>query len=365
MENPNFIGEGEDRYKDLRYPYAPIHETTDYLRINIVKYTASTKINPGEIIGNTRVGTIQNQINYIGPDGNPVSLSDTPGNRKFARNQQAQMGVLKVSDPSISFSGRKNIKNQGATIILPIPSNIQDGNSVKYTEGSLDGLTANILGIALSTMRTEKDIGTAISTLLKSGTNALLDPASKEYYIRNLASSAANLPFGGNLTASQLLARETGNILNPNMELLFDGVTLRSFKFSFKLTPRNKTEAEKVKNIIRLLKINMAPGASDTGFGGQSSIVPGGSMGMYLSTPHIFELAYMKGGSPHPFLHKFKQCFLTDMSVNYTGEGTYATYGGSNDQGGGTPVSMVMDLGFKELEPIYAGDYSGTEGVGY
>ena len=52
------------------------------------------------------------------------------------------------------------------------------------------------------------------------------------------------------------------------------------------------------------------------------------------------------------------------MSVNYTGEGTYATYGD------GTPISMVMDLRFKELEPIYDIDYEQTEnnrynGVGY
>ena len=36
----------------------------------------------------------------------------------------------------------------------------------------------------------------------------------------------------------------------------------------------------------------------------------------------------------HPFLHKFKQCFLTNVSVNYTGEGVYATYDDA------TPVSM-------------------------
>ena len=65
----------------------------------------------------------------------------------------------------------------------------------------------------------------------------------------------------------------------------------------------------------------------------------------------------MRGPDPHPFLHKFKPCFLTDMSVNYTGEGTYAVYGDSADGGGGTPISMIMDLGFKEVEPIYAGDY--------
>ena len=50
------------------------------------------------------------------------------------------------------------------------------------------------------------------------------------------------------------------------------------------------------------------------------------------------------------------------ISVNYTGDGVYATY---ND---GTPVSMVMTLMFKELAPIYDIDYDSEDsgvGVGY
>ena len=133
------------------------------------------------------------------------------------------------------------------------------------------------------------------------------------------------------------------------MELLFDGVTIRSFKFSFKMTPRGKDEMEHVKSIIRHFKKSMTPSST-------------GSGDVYLSTPKVFELFYMKGNKPHPFLHRFKPCALTDCSVNYTGEANYATY---QD---GTPVSMVMDLGFKELEPIYNDDYEsdqGKGGVGY
>jgi hypothetical protein len=50
------------------------------------------------------------------------------------------------------------------------------------------------------------------------------------------------------------------------------------------------------------------------------------------------------------------------MSVNYTGENVYATY---ED---GAPVSTILSLSFKELEPIYAEDYEkseGEKGVGY
>tara|TARA_Y100000361_G_scaffold122519_1_gene114791 strand:- start:505 stop:801 length:297 start_codon:yes stop_codon:yes gene_type:complete len=83
---------------------------------------------------------------------------------------------------------------------------------------------------------------------------------------------------------------------------------------------------------------------------------------LFLKTPSIFELTYMQGGKKHNFLHNFKQCFLENMSVNYTGEGTYATY---DD---GTPISMIMDLQFKETEPVYDSDYDdeeGKSGVGY
>ena len=61
----------------------------------------------------------------------------------------------------------------------------------------------------------------------------------------------------------------------------------------------------------------------------------------------------------HPFLNRFKQCFLTNINTNYTGEGVYSTY---ED---GTPVSIIMTLSFKELAPIYDIDYdSYTTGEG-
>ena len=151
---------------------------------------------------------------------------------------------------------------------------------------------------------------------------------------------------GGNVSINQLLARSEGQILNPNMEMLFNGPTIRNFRFSFKMTPRSREEAEQCKLIIRTMKMNMAPKVT-SGRGGVS---------LFLNTPNVFQLRYKTGFRNHPFLHKFKQCFLTDISVNYTGEGVYATY--ENRE----PVSMIMDLTFKELEPIYDQDYFNDRG---
>ena len=42
---------------------------------------------------------------------------------------------------------------------------------------------------------------------------------------------------------------------------------------------------------------------------------------------------------------------MTNITVNYTGAGTYATYGDA------TPVNIKLSLVFKEINPIYAEDY--------
>ena len=84
--------------------------------------------------------------------------------------------------------------------------------------------------------------------------------------------------------------------------------------------------------------------------------------GIFLNPPDVFLLRYLSNGKDHPFLNVFKPCALTNMSVNYTGAGTYATYGDA------TPVNIKVSLMFKEINPVYAEDYEesqGQSGVGF
>ena len=160
--------------------------------------------------------------------------------------------------------------------------------------------------------------------------------SARELITKSLAGRALSI-FGGNVSIQNLVARSQGQIFNPNMELLFNSPSLRNFNFSFKMTPRSADEGEEIKTIIKFFKRGMAPKA--------------GEKGLFLNTPNVFELRYRQGNGEHQFLHRFKQCFMTDISVNYTGEGVYATYNN------GTPVSMIMNLSFKEVAPIYDIDY--------
>jgi hypothetical protein len=63
----------------------------------------------------------------------------------------------------------------------------------------------------------------------------------------------------------------------------------------------------------------------------------------------------------HPYIGKVKECACTNVGVNYTPDGQYATY---TD---GKLVSYAMTLGFKELEPVFNGDYAedGDASIGF
>ena len=311
----------------LRYPYQALTAHTDYLQIDIVEYK-SVKQSSGSLISNPSSGNRRIQGSKVVGSTRPRGLAT------------------------------KALLNTG-TILLPVPNSVQDGNSVDYGSSKLGSLQATAATGIRNLMDADFTKGAeAYGKQVKESVAKAKDEfvagvgggeKAADILKKQLTSTAVGM-LGGNITVDQLMARENGEIFNPNMELLFNGPTLRNFKFSYKMMPRSEQEAEQVRLIIRSLKSNMAVKT-------KASAGQGGSF--FLKTPNVFNLRYRTGNQDHPFLHKFKQCFLTDISVNYTGEASHMTY---TD---GTPVSMVMDLTFKELEPIYDVDYEDENAVGF
>ena len=116
------------------------------------------------------------------------------------------------------------------------------------------------------------------------------------------------------------------------------------------MAPRFDREAIEIKNIIRTFKKSMAARTSS-----------GAGAGLFIDSPNIFQLEYRSGNGKHPFLNSFKPCALTNMAVDYTASGAYATYEDA------TPVHMKLTLSFQELNPVYFSDYDDLNdiGVGY
>jgi len=310
----SFRGKKRDKV-NLRYPNKDIHKDTDYLEITILKYQPAGFTPQDKII---------------------------------------EQGVRRASDKT---NGKKEILG---TIKLPIPQNIKDLNATGWGEDSLNSAAAYAAAATGGIMFKEGGfIGNIIDSIKQTGSDiktVAQDSTVQKGIQSQFTSATANL-LGANTTASGLLSRAEGVILNPNKELLFNGVSLRDFSFAFDLAPRDSTEAKEIKQIIRVLKINMSPVTGDVR--DSSGNITG--KGLFLRSPNVFQLRYMTGPNEHGFLNKFKLMALTNISVNYTGSGTYMTY---ND-GDKTPVHMQMMLNFKELDPVYAEDYDGVGGVGY
>ena len=282
-----------------------------------------------------------------------------------------QVAALKKANPNDPNAGKPkfthnfedtNTRLKSNQIIkyyveLPAPQEINDSNSVTWGDDKLNALQLAGLTVAQQAIAGGGDgaveMAQSAMAILQRGINIPGLTQDTQNAIKASISGAAINALGANVSAGSILSRSTGQILNSNLELLFQGVNLRTFPFTFTFSPRNSKEADVVKAIIKSLKASMSPKAGDYN---------GSAQGIFLKSPDLFQLKYLHDGEDHPFLNSFKLCALTGMQENYTNAGTYASYGD------GTPVNIRMNLNFKEINPIYHEDYSSDEagsGVGF
>ena len=327
-------GEQQTEQKEeklLRYPYKRIEENNhDYLKITVLDYVPGGIGLLDDILGGIQVSTDKDN-NVTGVDIIPNELGKVDFSLPTASRRIAN--ELAASPPS------EKIKK---IILLPIPESISDVASVSWGDGSLSPLDA--FGVSFGANFVDdptEALGMAIKKL-KTAFGNIPDDSQIMKAITAAVSGAAVGALGGNVSGNQLISRATGQVFNPNLELLFDGVGLRTFPFTFEFFPRSKKEAEQVVKILRTFKTSI--------LAKKNAEKKAGITGVFISAPDVFQLQYMRGNKPHPFLNHFQPAALIDMQVNYTGSNTYSTF---RD---GTPTHMQLTLTFKELNPIYQDD---------
>lgn len=217
------------------------------------------------------------------------------------------------------------------TVVLPIPGGISDQNKCDWGSSSATALDIAKANFAKS----------AIFEGLGEGVKTGINDIKKLFESKGDAETAIGMAIAAQVSGVDgLLQRTTGNIFNPNMELLFKAPALRPFSFKFKLTPRSADESKEVIKIIRFFKQGMAPIRSQSN--------------LFLKSPHTFRIAYLHRGADgqlHRGLNMFKEVALQGFGVNYTPNGNYATYSD------GIPVAYEISMTFTELEPVFNDDY--------
>lgn len=349
-EPVDFMGAGETKLKVdpvfLRYPLANLDAakelgiTYDYIKIRIVDHIASLDLK-----------RLTAAAGVTGTDGN------TDSQNANVYSEASKMNFTKLSD------AYKRSQSTYAYIVLPMQPNLSSTNSADWGTDS-----ANILQLVGGSIFNSfyggvGSKGLSMDQIGKLGNNLAQGAQSLiKTGVAGKAEIAALL--AGQTVGSNLLTRASGTVINPNLEMLFNGPRLRTFNFTFDMTPRFKEEAIEIKRIIRTLKKYMAPAQHVSS--------------AFLKSPKIFLLDYIYNGESsneelsfedkynrenanagaisapkqHPYLNKIKPCALTDISVNYTPDGSYMTY-----RDGGSMTRYSISLSFSEIEPVYEGDY--------
>jgi hypothetical protein len=271
----------------------------------------------------------------------PETMRVSGNSQDFLKIDMMKYEPNEVKVQDLGFDDREMNRKSIGTVILPIPGGIKDQQQVSWADDKMSAAQIALSDIALNTI-TEGGKGFVDST------GRVIDAAGanisdiKKALSANIAGAAAG--------ANRLLTRQTGAIMNPNMELLFDSPQLRNFTFSFLLSPRSEKESKTIVKIIRFFKQGMSPIRSKSR--------------LFLRSPHTFRLAYKyrertpslraeknNPATDHKFLNKFKECAMNGFGVDYTPNGQYSTY---ED---GSMTSYQVTMNFQEIVPIYNDDY--------
>ena len=282
-----------------------------------------------------------------------------PDKREFNASSPNKYGTV-ISDKNKPY-GKYN-----GSVLLPMPK-VSDSNGAEWGKSDL-----NVFGIAAGGLAS--DVFNDLDQGQPLGSNALDSLSSKIFGNESLDAedqdtgflnriranivknqnnlgntAAAGLAIGAqelsklagiNLSADEFLARATGEILNPNAELLFQGPVLRDFGFKFLMIARSSEEAKMIRDIIRFFKVGAAPRFLD-----------GPAL---LGTPNVFQLEYRAGNKTLNTVNRFNEMALRTITVDYAPDGFWSAYQDSH------PVAIVMSLQFSELRPLYSKDHEST-----
>ena len=220
-------------------------------------------------------------------------------------------------------------------IFLPINGDISDSNTVAWGPNNINPIQAAMFKLARTAIKKNNiDLEKIKKDIIEGGELSNIKEAVTTYFAQEAVS------------ATGLLSRTSGAILNPNLRLLFNNPELRQFTFQFKLSPRSPDEAKTVRKIIRYFKQYMAVRRTAQEF--------------FLVAPHVFKINYVSPGNEHhKSINKIKTCALLACNVQYAADGNYMTF---NDEAR-TMTSYILTLNFNEQDPVYYDEYTDPEDV--
>ena len=224
-----------------------------------------------------------------------------------------------------------------------MPQDIQDAFSAKWEGKKFGQITTGLISAAGQEGN--------INKLKKAGDT--LDTALEKSMVEAAASIVTGLAqkiTGDTITAGDLFGGISGVARNPNVEVLFQSMELRTFDLTFKMTPFDENDVQRMDAIIKIFKMAMLPqynlGEGVEVFDRENDALDAG----FIQVPKVCAVNFMRGSSRNRYLPRYKMCAITDVNVNYTPDNVYATFNQSS------PVATELKISFMETKLVFSED---------
>lgn len=216
------------------------------------------------------------------------------GVQKFS--EKVQDGTLTTQDLTFAKPKTKNV----AVVSLYIPETMNFTYSAEYSEPSLLNAASSVLSKVPLAGTIVKGVTSAVETLGKE--------------------------------AVGLAAQRAGYAINPQQQMLFQGIGFRSYQMAFSFTPYSKAESDAVVEIIKLFKKHAMPKLVTQ------------AAGMFFIPPSMFDVKVLFNGKENTKVNKIAKSVIQNVDVNYVPNG--GSWSAHTD---GAPVQTILTLNMKEM----------------
>ena len=243
-----------------------------------------------------------------------------------------KQGLPKIKEGSQVISlKRPATRRLDTCIAMYMPNTLNATYGARYEDQAISPLASGVVDMAKDYMGPG---GGSFKSAFEAGKSKIDESINKRLILKGL-----NLIDAFGVTgAREAFEIGSGEVLTDRMELAFKNVNRRNFTYNFKLMPKNSKEADEIRNIIAMFKVNMLP-----------EMKKGRQLGTMLF-PNTFDIRYMYAGKDNDYIHRVSTCVLETMTVTYGGD-RYKTFKPHNSEGAPV-VETVINLNFKELEII-------------
>ena len=251
---------------------------------------------------------------------------------KLSRQKQAGINQSVIQAKRGGGAGRsilaeKPTKRMPASISLYMPPSVTVQYTVKYADEEI-GTLAGMGSAAIAAFQNESGDNTA---KLKAAASAVKGGAKEG--LTNFINATLDTLAPGARALQQI---ESGKVITPRMEMMFEGVGRRDFSFTFAFIPKSAEEARSIEKIIKTFKENMMPEYV-------------GDSRREMKIPNTFDITYMHQNTENKYMNKISSCFLRNMTVTYGGD-RFTAY--SPTDGSPPPQKSSIQLDFVEIETL-------------